>query len=115
MFILGVKYYYIMQKTQMLAALLGIVSVVGLSPAFASGVGTITYEEIPWITGETVMRLTIDGHCGENTNRDLQVTFFDDYAHVLIYENGSAWFQATYNYDKYNANVEFIYDLVLFC
>ena len=103
-----------MQKTQMLAAMFGIIAIIGVSPAFGS-IGNVVVEEIPWITGETVQRLTIDGHCSGNTNRDLQVTFFDDYTHVLIYENGSVWFQATYNYDKYNANVEFIYGLVLFC
>ena len=109
------KYTYVMQKTQYALAIVAMIAVIGVSPAFAAGSSNASFDMITWITGEEVLRLTIDGHCSGNTNRDLEVTFFDDYVYVQIYENGSSWWAVEFTYDKYNNNMSYIIDLVTFC
>lgn len=91
-------------KTNTTIALLGVAVLavsMGMTPAFAQINGTNS-ELVQWVTGEQIPRVTIDGQCGENTNHDIVITFFEDYVHVASVINGQTELQRYFDYNEYS-------------
>lgn len=95
-----------------IGAAIALMSVIGIAYAEVSSVDT---EVIPWVTGESIHRTTINGVCGESNVHKIQFTYFDDYVHVLKIENGDYDIQRYYDNSQFPTVAKQLLTEVLFC
>lgn len=108
-----------MNKTTKVAAISALMAVMiaGFSGSSAhASVSNTQFEFVPWVSGELIKRTTVTGTCGEGIENKLQMTYFDDYVHVLYIDQGKYDIQRYFDYSVFDEIVqEIIQDDLVYC